>query len=497
MKERAKKHYAKGLPGWPMGKKVPLAASKRVAQKMLDDLITAAERGQAGLADRFQEHRTKPIAEHLDAYGKVLLAKGNTAKYVRLARGRIHSLCDGCGFRFLAEVEPTRVLEWLTELRKDQTPPALPPGRETFTARELAALLEMRADTLRDNARRRGLPKGASGKPAPIPRAAAEELLARACRGASVQTANYYISALKGFLRWCVRDRRLADNPVAHLQGGNAQLDRRHDRRELAVEELMGTLDAARASAVTFRGLAGADRYHLYLTACGTGFRAEELATLLPESFALDAAPPTATLPRAATKNRRGAVQPLPPGVADALRGYLKGKPAGRPVWPGNWYKVAAEVLRADLEAAGVPYVVPGPDGPLFADFHALRHTYVSMLTRSGLTVKQAQTLARHSKAELTIGRYSHTALPELGEAVGRLPALAPAGGDGAGAVEMTTVPTADLEALQALAATLVALLGALGCTVVVPRVVPDLATAGDGPGRSDTEAPKPVRKAG
>src|SRR5205823_3118198 len=140
-----------------------------------------------------------------------------------------------------------------------------------------------------------------------------------------------------------------------------------------------------------FRGLTGADRYHLYLAACGTGFRVGELAALVPESFDFAGDPPAVTLPTAVAKNRRRATQPLPPSIADALKEYLRGRPAGQPAWPGTWHERAADMLRLDLEAVGVPYEVQGPDGPLYADFHALRHTFVSMLARSGATVKQAQ----------------------------------------------------------------------------------------------------------
>jgi hypothetical protein len=82
-------------------------------------------------------------------------------------------------------------------------------------------------------------------------------------------------------------------------------------------------------------------------------------------------------VPSAHTKNKRLAVQPLPPEVAEALRGYLEGRPAAQPVWPGSWADNAAEMLQAALEAAGIPYTVEGPDGPLHADFHALRHSYL------------------------------------------------------------------------------------------------------------------------
>ena len=40
----AAKWYAKGVPGWPKGKKAPLATDKRVAQKILADLVERAGR---------------------------------------------------------------------------------------------------------------------------------------------------------------------------------------------------------------------------------------------------------------------------------------------------------------------------------------------------------------------------------------------------------------------------------------------------------------------
>ena len=42
-------------------------------------------------------------------------------------------------------------------------------------------------------------------------------------------------------------------------------------------------------------------------------------------------------------------------------------------------------MLRLDLEAAGIPSTVEGPDGPLFADFRALRHSYLPLDGRAGI----------------------------------------------------------------------------------------------------------------
>src|SRR5262249_1917473 len=80
--------------------------------------------------------------------------------------------------------------------------------------------------------------------------------------------------------------------------------------------------------------------------------------------------------------------------------------------------------LRIDLEAAGVPYTIEGPNGPLYADFHALRHSYIALLDRSGATLKEAMQLARHSDPKLTMAVYGRAQLHDLGETVRRLPSL-------------------------------------------------------------------------
>ena len=120
-------------------------------------------------------------------------------------------------------------------------------------------------------------------------------------------------------------------------------------------------------------------------------------------------------------------MQPLPPDVAGALRTFLTGRPAGVPVWGGTWASGfrAAEMLRGDLDAAGIAYAVEGPDGPEYADFHALRHSFLTLGGRSGIDLRTLQELAGHSKPELT-ARYSHRRLYDLTGAVNKLPNLVP-----------------------------------------------------------------------
>ena len=241
------------------------------------------------------------------------------------------------------------------------------------------------------------------------------------------QTGNYYLRAAKHFCRWLVRDRRTNDNPLSHLTG-KTDTEPRHARRALTEEELPRVLDAALTSEKEFRGLTGRDRRFLYLTAMATGFRVSELASLVPESFNLDVETPTATVASAHTKNKKLARQPLPPDVAAELQEYLADQPAGQPVWPGTWTERAAAMLRIDLKAAGIPY---RDEENRVADFHALRHSYISALARSGVHPKIAQELARHSDIKLTMGIYTHVGLYDLAAAVAGLSILPPSAPSG------------------------------------------------------------------
>ncbi len=396
---------------------------------MLAQLVRKAELKEANVFDPYEGHTKRPLAEHLADFHKELSARDNAPRYVALVVTRLRSLLDGCGFLFTIDLSASRAVDWLARLRQQTKPRAkLPAGQEWFTVREAAELLGMKSASVAAAVRRNRLAAAGQGKARRFPRATVEALQDRFTRGTSVQTTNDYLSALKSFGRWLVKDRRMGENPFAHLEGGNARVDRRHDRRELEVEELRRVLAAARRSDRVSFGLSGWDRFHLYATACGTGFRASALASLTPESFDLGDAP-TVTLAARANKSKKTKVQPIPPDLAELLRDYLAGKTAGKALWGGTWARdrKAAEMLRYDLEAAGVPYAVEGPDGPLYADFHALRHTYLTLGGRAGIDLRTLQELAGHSTPTLT-ARYSHRRLYDLQGAVEKLPRMLPEG---------------------------------------------------------------------
>jgi integrase len=228
----------------------------------------------------------------------------------------------------------------------------------------------------------------------------------------SARTANHALVALKGFFHWLDDTGRVKEFPKAlrALKPTSEEADRRRRRRALTRDEVDRLLAATEAapdrhvyghtkSKHSRIPITGPARALLYRLALGTGFRAAELRSLTPDSFRLDSAEPTVTVQAAYAKSGKTAVQPITPDLAERVRAWLAaGNPL--PIVPDR----TAEMFRADLGAAGIP--VETAEG--VADFHAIRHTYVSGVVRSGASVKVAQELARHSTPTLTIGRYAH-----------------------------------------------------------------------------------------
>jgi len=362
-------------------RRVPLAADKAAAQAMLNELVKNVERRVAGLVDRFDEHRKRPIGEHLADFEQHLKSKGITGDQVKLVSSRSRRIINGCNAAFIGDISASRVQALLADLRE---------------------------------------------------------------KGKSVQTSNHYLRAIKQFTRWLVRDRRAGDDALAHVAMLNVSTDRRHDRRPLSESELAMILRAANGGPVV-RRMRGPDRAMLYAVAAYTGLRASELASLTPESFDLDADPATVTVQAAYSKHRRQDILPLHASVLVLLRSWLAAKPKGQPVWPGNWAKgkEAGAMLRVDLERARTCWIkeVAEDDDEVkrrerssflaykdadgrYADFHALRHTFITNMVKSGVSPKAAQSLARHSTIDLTMNVYTSLTVHDQASALAALPAI-------------------------------------------------------------------------
>jgi len=331
-------------------------------------------------AERFSIEARRPIAEHLKEYQSALQARGNDTEYVGQTAARVEFIVSKCKAERIGEL----------------------------TASDVQAAIGRLRDTR------------------------------------SAGTCNSYLRSIKGFTRWAWRDKRTRDDALSTLSGLNEAADRQRVRRELSADELSRLITAAEQRTLPQHTISGADRAMVYRLAAGTGFRAKELRSLTPESFDLDAEPPTVTVAAAHSKRRHQDVQPIRRDLAEVLRPWLAGKLERRPVFDGL-PDDTARMLRKDLDAARADWINEAKNDQCefasrqesdflayknatgeVADFHSIRHTYISGIVASGASVKVAQTLARHSTPTLTIGRYAHARLHDLQGALDGLPDQSP-----------------------------------------------------------------------
>ena len=240
--------------------------------------------------------------------------------------------------------------------------------------------------------------------------------------GLSIRSGNFYLQAVKQFCRWLAADNRTVENPLAYLAGQNPKTDIRHARRALTVEESDRLMEHT-IGGETHSGMTGKERAMLYALSVTTGLRASELASLTWQSFSLSDSTPSVTVLAAYSKHRRDDVQPLRIDIARQLKAWKAEQEADEKskVFGGFNPNQAAKMLRKDLEAAEIAY----QDGAgRVADFHSLRHTFISNLSKSGVSPKIAQSLARHSTIGLTMDTYTHIGLYDERNALESLPVL-------------------------------------------------------------------------
>jgi integrase len=268
-----------------------------------------------------------------------------------------------------------------------------------------------------------------------------------------VVTSNDYLVAAKAFCNWLVRDGRLQQNPLAHRQRLNTETDVRRQRRVLTPDELEPLIVAAEKSKDKLGRMRGPDRAIVYRLAAMTGLRAQELASLTARSFDLSATPPTVCVEACYSKHRRTDVLPLADDLVERVRAYLARRTAEAKkhirddrLWPGKWYRKAAEILQRDLAAARAAWIkeakgdqqrqereesdyLQSEDGDgRMVDFHCLRHGFITYLVTANASPKATQMLARHSTITLTMDRYTHLGIGDLAAELKRLPAVGSGG---------------------------------------------------------------------
>ncbi len=340
-------------------KRVKGFKDKTATAQLAAKLEKEAELADAGIIDRYKDHRKRPLTEHLKDFGNCLTGRGITAKYIQQVVNQLEIVFKSCGFAYIADITASSVQRFIGELKRT---------------------------------------------------------------GSSHRTCNYYLKTLKQFCSWLVADNRTAENPLAYLKGLNTQTDIRRKRRALNIDEINRLIEAT-ADSPEHHLMSGQERAMLYTLALNTGLRAGELASLTWQSFNLNDSTPSVTVLAAYSKHRRDDTLPLRPDVAGLFTQWQteRNEPMNAKIFPNLDKVKTAEMLRKDFEIAGIDYI---DKAGRVADFHALRHTFISNLSQGGVSPKVAQSLARHSTITLTMDTYTHVQLYDERAALEKLPDL-------------------------------------------------------------------------
>ncbi len=233
--------------------------------------------------------------------------------------------------------------------------------------------------------------------------------------GMSTQTSNHYVVAVRGFCKWMTDDGRAACSPDQTLRG--VAVTDAKDRGTFTVEQVQRLVAATTASASIVEGMDGPTRALLYRLAVETALRAGALRSLTAASVRFDDdGGAIVTVEAGQQKNRRKHRVPIRPDLAAELARHVA-RCGGGALFTVP--RAIARVLRADLEAAGLPLF--DVDGHALL-FHSFRHTTATWLAGAGVPWKSIQAITGHRTLGVLMDRYAHIQDGAAREALAELP---------------------------------------------------------------------------
>ena len=375
---------------------------RQAAEKVLADILADVEKVKAGVMSREEmvvsNQRETPIGMHVKNYlsqlaAKTIRGRRISPKHVKYVRDRLDRAIKECRFQTLRDLDRRAVQRWMARLVK------------------------------------RPRVQG----PLPL----------------SARTINLYRSAIMAFCNWCVEEGRLLANPLTGLPKVQ-ETEPVRKRRPLTEDEIARLLIAAQRrplqDALTIRrgknkgkplarvkpeerqrleGI-GWTRALTYKFMMLTGLRRGEVASLTVADLCLDQANPYVHIQGRHAKSGRSATLPLRPDLANDLRKHIgrMTESSGKLEPDTPLFNIGRNFLRTfnlDLAAAGI--AKRDSQGQTL-DVHSLRHTFATLLARSGVSPSVAQKLMRHSDIRLTMNTYTHLDLADTAGAVGALPII-------------------------------------------------------------------------
>ena len=177
-----------------------------------------------GLVDTERTAAVKTLTELTDEFEQSLVAKERTPRYIRETVKMLENIFEGCKFEYWSNISPTKVENYLKNLRD---------------------------------------------------------------KGISYRRSNGYLTAIKSFCEWMVKSYYASESPLKHLTKLDTELDRRRVRRAATPVEIQALLQTTATGPERF-GMSGYERALFYKLAVETGLRKNELRTLKVSAFDFD-----------------------------------------------------------------------------------------------------------------------------------------------------------------------------------------------------------------
>ncbi len=237
-------------------------------------------------------------------------------------------------------------------------------------------------------------------------RSAAAFLDSKRTAGIGNRTWNATRQDMAAFMRWCVDQGIINENPILKVPKRNEAQDHRRMRRALTEDELNRLMATARKFG----------REAWYATALFCGLRKGELKRLDWSDVDFDKGEIQLRLTKA--KQRQTVAMP------SSLKGILlshrarQGNPIVGKVWPTT---VTDRTRKRDFERASISLA---DESGRVVDLHAMRKTLCTRLARSGVPQQIAQRVMRHSDYKVTQSHYLDIGVRDCLEVLDALPSV-------------------------------------------------------------------------
>jgi len=228
----------------------------------------------------------------------------------------------------------------------------------------------------------------------------------RGRQSSAPKTLNEYHTAICGLMNWL--EPRIGSNPLRFVQKVESRGTQQRERRAFTMAELQRLVAVSGPRGVV---------YHM---AAFTGLRRGELLQLEWRDLHPTAERPFVNVRASISKNHKQAMLPLHSDLVKALGNMQTSDRLPKDLVFRRLIP-RMDRFRKDLEAAGISYVDEKGE---FADFHALRKTFGTMLTLAGVPQRVVMELMRHSDMRLTAKTYTDAGMLPTDATIAKLPSL-------------------------------------------------------------------------